>query len=227
MELTIAGHEIEIDRRKIIIAASILVACVAVALLYKQIDIPALHARAQEINGGLVFVLITVLPLLGFPVSVCHAVAGVRFGLGWGLALVAASIVLQLLASFALVKAAPNFFKKRLARFRERVPKGAHTPVTQFTLLVPGIPYFAKNYVLPLLGVPLGTYLLWGSAIHMVKSIIGVLFGEMSDELTPGRIAIFAGYAIVIILTAAWAFRRLQERMKVRPPRAGGRKRRA
>lgn len=227
MELTIAGHEIEIDRRKIIIAVSILVACVAFALLYRQIDIPALHARAQEINGGLVFVLITVLPLIGFPVSICHAIAGVRFGLGWGLALVAGSIVLQLLASYALVKAAPNFFTKRLARFRDRVPKGAHTPVTQFTMLLPGVPYFAQNYVLPLIGVPLATYLLWGSLIHMLKSIIGVLFGEMSADLTPGRIAIFVAYAIFITLTTAWTFRRLQERMKGQPPRANGRKRRA
>lgn len=225
MELTIAGYAI--DRRKIITFIAIVLACVALALVYRQIDVQALHTRAQEINGFLVFVLITVLPLFGFPVSVCHAVAGVRFGLGLGLALVAASIVLQLLASYALVKMAPSFFARHMERWRKKLPKAAHVPLTQFTMLLPAVPYFAQNYVLPLVGVPLGTYLLWGSLIHIVKSIIGVLFGEMSDDLTPARIAIFVAYAIAITITTAWAFRRLQARIKDQRPAAGGRKRRA
>lgn len=225
MELTIAGFEI--DRRKIITAIVVLIACVVLALLYRQIDVPALHARAQEVNGAMVFLLITVLPLFGFPVSVCHAVAGVRFGLGWGLVLVSASIVLQLLASYALVKAAPKFFARHLDKYRKRLPKATHAPLTQFTMLLPGVPYFAQNYVLPLVGVPLGVYLLWGGVIHILKSIIGILFGEMSDDLTPARIAIFVAYAIFITITTAWAFRRLQARMKDQRPTAGGRTRRA
>lgn len=222
MELTIAGYPI--DRRKILTFIGVVVACVALALVYRQIDVEALHARAREINGFLVFVLITVLPLFGFPVSVCHAVAGVRFGLGFGLLWVSASIVLQLLASYALVKIAPSFFARHMERYRKRLPKAAHAPLTQFTMLLPAVPYFAQNYVLPLVGVPLGTYLGWGALIHIVKSIIGILFGEMSDDLTPGRIAIFVGYAIAITLTTAWAFRRLQARIRDQQSAVGGRK---
>lgn len=225
MELTIAGFEI--DRRKIVTFIAIVLACAALAFVYRQIDVQALHLRAQEVNGFLVFVFITVLPLFGFPVSVCHAIAGVRFGLGLGLALVAASVVLQLLASYALVKLAPSFFERHMERWRKKLPKAAHVPLTQFTMLLPAVPYFAQNYVLPLVGVPLGVYLFWGAVIHIVKSIIGVLFGEMSDDLTPARVAIFVGYAIVITVTTAWAFRRLQARIKDRPRAAGGRKRRA
>jgi uncharacterized membrane protein YdjX (TVP38/TMEM64 family) len=225
MELTIAGFEI--DRRKIITAVVVVLACVALALLYRQIDIEALHARAQEVNGALVFVLMTVLPLVGFPVSVCHAVAGVRFGLGPGVALVALSILLQMLASYALVKAVPKFFARRMEPFRKKLPKTAHGPLTVFTMVLPGVPYFAQNYVLPLVGVPLGTYLLWGWPIHILKSVVGIVFGDMSDDLTPARIAGFAAYAIFITATTAWAFRRLQAQMKDRRPAANGRKRRA
>ena len=225
MELTIAGYDI--DRRKIFTALIVVVALVAMTLLYRQIDVNALHARAQEVNGVLVFVLMTVLPLVGFPVSVCHAVAGVRFGLGPGLALVAASILLQMLASYALVKAMPNFFARRMEPFRQKLPKTAHGSLTVFTMILPGVPYFAQNYVLPLVGVPLGIYLLWGWPIHILKSIVGIVFGEMSDDLTPGRIAGFAAYAIFITVTTAWAFRRLQAQMKDQPAAADGRKRRA
>lgn len=223
MELTIAGFEL--DRRKIITIAVIIVACVAVALLYRQIDIAAVHRRAEGLNGVLVFVLMTVLPLFGFPVSVTNAVAGVRFGLPLGIALVSVSIVLQLLASYGLVKLAPKLFARRLEGLRKRLPEGAYTPVTQFTMLLPGVPYFAKNYVLPVIGVPLGTYLLWSLPIHIMRSIVGIAFGEMSGDLSPLRIAGFVTYFVVITVTCTWAFRRLQAKMKDRPARASGRKR--
>lgn len=225
MELTIAG--IELDRRKLITIALVVLGCVAVTLLYRQIDVAAVHRRAEEINGVLVFALMTLLPLVGFPVSILHAVAGVRFGLPLGIPLVALSIVLQMLLSYAIVQLAPGFFARRLEPIRRRLPKAAHTPLTQFTMLLPGVPYFAQNYVLPLAGVPLGTYLLWGVPIHIARSIVGIAFGDMSDDLTPARLTGFAVYFVVVTAGCAWTFRRLQARMKDQRPKAGGRKRAA
>lgn len=225
MELTVAGFEL--DRRKILTIIGVLLACIAVALLYKQIDIAAFHRRAEGINGPLIFLLMTLLPLVGFPVSVTHAVAGVRFGLPLGIALVSLSIVLQLLASYGLVKLAPKLFARRMESFRKRLPKAAYTPLTQFTMLLPGVPYFAQNYVLPVVGVPLGTYLLWSVPIHIVRSIVGIAFGDMSDDMTPLRIAGFVTYFVVITVTCTWSFRRLQAKMKDPRSKAGGRKRRA
>lgn len=225
-EAVFSFFTIKMTVRRIVMTGAALVALVGLVFLYRMIDMPALHQRAEDVNGALVFLLMTVLPLVGFPVSVAHAVAGVRFGFGLGLALVAASIVLQLLASYGLVKAMPQLFARRLKPLQERLPKGAHAPVTQFTMLLPGVPYFAQNYVLPLVGVPLGIYLRWSIPIHVAKSAIGVVFGDMSDDLTPLRIAGFTVYAIAITLTCTWAFRRLQKRMRVAPPRAHGRERR-
>jgi uncharacterized membrane protein YdjX (TVP38/TMEM64 family) len=213
--------DLRATRRRMVILVAIVIGIVALVFLYRWIDMPALHQRAEGINGGLVFVLITVLPLAGFPVSVAHAVAGVRFEFGPGLALVAVSIVLQLLASYALVKAMPKFFARRLDPLRRRLPKGAHAAVTQFAMLLPGVPFFAQNYVLPLVGVPLGTYLWWSIPIHVAKSAIGVVFGDMSDDLTPVRIGGFVLYVICITVACTWAFRRLQVRLKVSPAKTG------
>lgn len=224
MELTLAGFTL--DRRKILTIAGAILACIGVALLYRQIDIDAIHHRAEGLNGVLVFVLMTVLPLVGFPVTVTHAVAGMRFGLPLGLTLVAVSITLQMLASYALVKLLPGFFASRLSSLRRRLPHAAHTPLTIFTMLLPGVPYFAQNYVLPLVGVPLAPYLLWGVPIHLARSVVGLAFGDMSDDLTPARLAGFAAYFVVITITCAWSFRRLQAQMKNPRPKAGGRKRR-
>ena len=219
--------EFEFTPRKIIIGVAIILGLVALTLVYRQIDVEALHQRAEQLNGFAVFSLITVLPLVGFPVSVTHAVAGVRFGIGLGLVIVAASIVLQLLASYALVKLAPGLFAKRLDHLRKRLPSGAHRSVTLFTILVPGVPYFAKNYVLPLMGVPLGTFLFWGGLIHIAKSTVGIVFGDMSDNLTPLRVTGFAVYALINTGACVWAFRRLQVQLKAQRSKAGGRKRRA
>lgn len=213
--------------RRIATIAAIVVGLVALALLYRQIDMPALHRRAEAINGAIIFALMTVLPLVGFPVSVAHAVAGVRFGFGPGMGLMAISIVLQLLASYALVKAMPKLFERRLEPLRRRLPKGAHRSVTLFTMLLPGVPFFAQNYVLPLVGVPLGIYLRWSIPIHIAKSAVGIVFGDMSDNMTPLRIAGFVVYAVGITVACGWAFRRLQKQMQDPRPRAGGRKRRA
>ena len=85
-------------------------------------------------------------------------------------------------------------------------------------------PILSTVTFLPLVGVPLRTFLLWGGSIHIVKSLVGVLFGDMSDHLTPARVTGFAVYAIATTVGCAWAFRRLQARMKDQPPAGGDRK---
>jgi uncharacterized membrane protein YdjX (TVP38/TMEM64 family) len=211
-----------ITRRQWGLLALAFAAIAGVTLLYRIIDVQALHDQAQRMNGPSVFAAMVVLPLLGFPTSVLHAVAGVRFGVGPGLALAVSSIVLQLLISFAVVKMAPSFFERWTAPLRKRLPKTTHTPLTQFVLLLPGTPYFMQLYVLPLCGVPFRTYILWSLPLHGMRSIIGVVFGHESADLTPPKIAGFVVYSIFIGLTCAWSFRRLQRRMKDQPAEEDG-----
>ncbi len=196
-------------------------------VLSQQVDVEDVHAFTERQDSWLVFVLITVLPLLGFPVSVLHVVAGMRWGPQVALPLVALSIVIQLLASYALVRLFRPLFEKRLARFREKIPKGAHGPVSLFTALLPGVPYFIKNYVLPLIGIPLPTYLLWCLPLHVLRSSVAVIFGDQSDQLTPGRIAGFAVYFILITLSCAWVFRRIRAEVADPSPAADGQRRSA
>ena len=153
------------------------------------------------------------LPLMGFPVTVMHAVAGLRFGIPFGGVLVALTILLQLLMAYGLVKLAPQFFARRLRSFRKRLPTGTHTSLTQFTMLMPGVPYFAQLYVLPLAGVPLATFLRWSLPINITRSVVGVTFGGIADDLTPLRLAGFATYFLVITVSCTAAFRRLRRRI--------------
>lgn len=219
---TLPGRR-RITPRQYVMGAVGIVVVVALIVFYEHIDMAALHARAEAMNGLTLFALVTLLPLLGFPVSVLHAIVGARFGMAYGMLIVAVTILLQMLASYGLVKLFPSLFARRLEPLRKRLPSGAHRPVTLFTLLLPGAPFFAQNYVLPLIGVPLRTFLCWGLPLHTTRSVIGVLFGHLSDHLTPLRIAGFVLYTMTVITGCALAFRRLQRAMQDQPPEAGDR----
>ncbi|MEO7412362.1 MAG: hypothetical protein ABIZ81_03310 [Opitutaceae bacterium] len=198
----------------------VVVICVAAGLLAWKFDIETVHDYASGLNAAVVFVLLTLLPLVGFPVTVLHVVVGMRFGVPLGLSLVAVSIILQLLASYALVHLFRAKFAQRLASVRKRIPKAAHGSMCLFTMLLPGVPYFAKNYVLPLLGVPLRTFLLVCAPIHIARSSVAIIFGDKSDDLTPARIIGLSVYFSLTLFVSWWMFRRIRSQMDDKKPRA-------
>jgi len=197
-----------------------------VGLLYRQIDVGQVHASAERFNGVAAFALLAVLPLAGFPASILHVAAGMRFGSGLGLLLVAASILFQLLASHAIV----HLWRRRLARrawvqrLRRRIPRGAHASLCVFAVLLPGAPYAGINYVLPLIGVPLRTYLLCCLPLHTFRATVTVFLGDHSDHLTGARLAWLVGYALLILGASWWMFQRLRNQLGDPPARAGGRR---
>jgi uncharacterized membrane protein YdjX (TVP38/TMEM64 family) len=219
MLFRIAG--VEVTWKRLLLVLLVVVIAVVPGVLSRGLDVEALHERAADLNGGVVFAALALLPLAGFPATILHVVAGARFGWGLGALLIGASILFQLLASYALVRLAPGFFKRRLKPVREKIPRGAHASVTLFTMLLPGVPYFLQNYVLAVIGVPLRLFVTICLPIHWVRSLVSLTFGHLVSDLTPLRIAGFVAYNLVIILGCAWAFRRLRSRLRVPPPKAG------
>lgn len=195
-------------------------------LVYLKLDIETVTDFANQLNGGVAFALLVVLPLLGFPASLLHIAAGIRFGVGLGLLLVTASIGIQLLTSYALVRLWRARFERVrwIKKVRERIPKGAHAGVCVCTVLLPGAPFTAVNYALPLVGVPLRTLLLCAWPIHALRSTVTVMFGGHAAHLTPGRLAGLLAYAGIILGASWWTYRRLQSQSSNPRPAAGGRK---
>jgi uncharacterized membrane protein YdjX (TVP38/TMEM64 family) len=195
-------------------------------IVYSRIDVEAVHQQATRLNGVVAFALLLVLPLFGFPASLLHVAAGIRFGAAAGMALVSLSILLQLLASFAIVRHWKARFERMrwIRRIRERIPNGAHASVCVFTVLLPGVPYAAVNYALPLAGVPLGTFVLCAWPLHSLRSTVTVVFGDQSAHLTAARLAVLLAYALMIVVASWWTYRRLQSQFEGPPPAAGDRK---
>jgi uncharacterized membrane protein YdjX (TVP38/TMEM64 family) len=196
------------------------------AVVYSRVDLESVHREAGRFNGAAAFGLLILLPLLGFPASLLHVAAGIRFGAALGLVLVSLSILVQLCASFAATRIWRQRFERTrwVRRIRERIPEGAHASVCVFTLLLPGVPYAAVNYVLPIIGVPLRTFLACAWPLHTLRSTITVIFGDQSAQLTAARLAILLAYALTIAGASWWTYRRLQSQFEDQPRAAGDQK---
>lgn len=192
----------------------IVVAVMSLVWFFGRSYLQDLHERAGDFNGAVIVLALFLLPLIGVPVTVMHALTGAKFGLPIGMTVVAASIAFQVAVSYLIVSAAPDFFKRRFAWLHDRLPRTAHRSLTLFVMLLPGAPYFAQNYVLAGAGVPFRIYFGYAVVIHIARSLVGVIFGEWSSDLTPGRAAVFAAYMIGITLTCGLAFRRLRHQWR-------------
>ncbi len=218
----------DIPWRKVV--PGVILAGAIVWMAWRWIDFPALHERIARCNAPALIALLVFLPLIGFPVRLLHVAAGVRFGVGPGLAIVSLSILVQLVASHFMARHWGERISRMrwVKRVRERVPSGAHRSASVVALLLPGAPYMAVNLVLPLIGVPLRTFLLVAWPIHSIRSTLSVAFGDQSNQLTPGRVAALLGYALLMIAASWWTYRRMQAQSPAGspPPAADGRKRR-
>src|SRR5262249_47952015 len=110
------------------------------------------------------------------------------------------------------------------APLRERIPEGAHASICVLAVLLPGAPFAAINYVLPLIGVPLRTYLLCCLPLHVLRSTVTVSFGDQSDHLTPTRLAVLVAYALLILGASVLTYRRVKGQLAGPPSAAGDRK---
>jgi uncharacterized membrane protein YdjX (TVP38/TMEM64 family) len=126
------------------------------------------------------------LPIVGFPIAVVYLFAGARFGpLGGGL-VVAAVTVIHLLGTYVIAR---SFLREPLKRLIERkhmhlpqVPNDEQVMVCVIATLVPGLPYFVRNYLMALAGVRLKIYLAVCVPMYVARSYVTILLGDMGAD---------------------------------------------
>ncbi len=108
-------------------------------------------------------ILMSVLPVLGFPISIFLVLAGVKFGIALGVLVAAMTMPVHLILSFLV---AHSLFRRNLERILKRggyrlprVEKDRALPFTLFFAAVPGPPYAVKNYFLAMSGIPFRYYM--------------------------------------------------------------------
>jgi uncharacterized membrane protein YdjX (TVP38/TMEM64 family) len=203
---------------KLMVIASV-ICIVALVLCIMFVDFKGLHDKVAQVNGWLLFAMMTILPLVGVPVSFLCVAAGVKFGPVWGLVLAAAAILLHLLGSYwignSILRKPLNWLFKRVGYPKPQIPEHHAIPICALIALVPGLPYVIKNYMMVLGDVKLGPLILACWPTHFISVTLAVLFGGFSGEMTWGKGIFLVCYLILVMGLTRVVYRRLRRKSDI------------
>lgn len=180
----------------------------AALLVWQSGGYSALVDRLRhDVSPALFLVFMGVLPAAGFPISPFLILAGLKFGFLTGTGITAVTTLLHLSCAMVVARVLPPRSVRRwLERRKRHLPdlsqRGRYGPVWLF-VVVPGLPYSLKNYLLALSDLPLPAYLGLTWSGQMLIALPFIAFGEAAG----GMQWVLAG-GVLLIGAAAWLLRR-------------------
>jgi uncharacterized membrane protein YdjX (TVP38/TMEM64 family) len=156
-----------------------------------------------------------ILPVFGFPILPIYLVAGARFG-AWGGGVVVTMVTAVHLGGARLI--ARSILRQRLERLLSRwhahlpaIPADEQAAVALVAALVPGIPYFVRNLLFPLIGLRFRLYLWIALPIYVARSYVSILLGELGTAPSRSRLFILAAVEVLKAVICAVVLWRLRE----------------
>ncbi len=150
--------------------------------------------------------LFLIVPLAGFPVSICMVIAGIRFGFVGGMAVTAVAVFFH---NFAAYRLTHGLFRTRFRNFLERsgyaippIQTRHHIKFTAFFAALHGPPYAAKLYLLALTDVPFSSYFWVGATVYTLFGAISVGIGSAVTTLDLKWISIIVGCLVILPLVS-------------------------
>jgi len=206
-----------------LILAATLVAAVAMLLGTETVDLGAVRQWMQELNPALLILLMALLPLVGFSISVVYLIAGAVFGGLAGFTVVTAVTAVHLLGSHWL---GTTFLRGPMARFLTSrkvhvpgIPAGEERSLSLLAVLTPGPPYFLRNYVLALSGIPLRIYFWIAWPVYVLRSSIVIFLGDIGADMDAHKVMILAGVFLLKLSICAYIVYRIRRRYRATHPR--------
>ncbi|HRE83520.1 MAG TPA: hypothetical protein PLN52_20920, partial [Opitutaceae bacterium] len=186
--------------------AVIVLAAIAVEM-FTTIDLREIPQLMGRLNPVSLLLLTSTLPIFGFPISVVYLVLGARFGPYVGFAAVAGITTVHLLGTYLIAK---SFLRAPVIRWLTRrkhqipeVPQGEGAAIVVVAILMPVLPYFIRNYILALAGIPLRIYLLVGVPLYTLRSAVTLFLGDLSGQPSRrGFIILGAIYVVKLSICA-------------------------
>lgn len=198
----------------LIIAAALAIAAVELIILYTDLSLSSVTEWIDRLNPVAVLPLMALLPIAGFPIAVVYLIAGARFGPVWGGVVVAGVTTVHLLGTYLVAR---SFLRAPLQRFIEKrnlhlpqVPEDEQAAVCLIAALVPGLPYFVRNYALALAGVRLKYYLGVCLPIYVARSYVTILLGDMSSDPHRNKIIVLVIVDVLKVAICALVIWRLR-----------------
>ena len=200
---------------------ALLLAAAVIIVVYVQSDFE-LERITQWIAGFnpvIVFLLMATLPVAGFSVAVIYLVAGIKFGPVLGGVAVAGATAVHLLVTHWICQSVLRGPLQRLLKRRNHslphVPEGEDVSVAAMAALVPGLPYFARNYLLALTDVPLRVYFWVCLPIYVARSYIVILLGDLGTDMNRHDLMILGAVYVVKLSICGYLLWRIRRRFKL------------
>ncbi|WP_291320405.1 VTT domain-containing protein [Desulfonatronospira sp.] len=203
-------------RSIIIIAISLfLVAGLFAAGVYSGLPFESLRNEVsyilKSISPFLFIVLMITLPAAGFPVSVFLIMAGIKFGIFYAVFLWILILPLHATIGYFLSSKLRQPVKRLIEKRKYHVPKIPEHSIAMYSFLfyaIPGIPYSAKNYILPLAGVPFSYCVLMNSIVQAPQGIPFIVLGRSATEMDANLLYISLIMFAVLFITLRWLKRK-------------------
>lgn len=120
--------------------------------------------RLTHLHPAAFLATMSVLPVIGFPISAFYFFAGVIYGWAFGIPLCMAALAINMSLSYVFTRTLLRAPLSELVRKRGLTLPSVKTPTNQFRVTfllrtVPGPPFALQNYILALAGIPFAIYL--------------------------------------------------------------------
>jgi uncharacterized membrane protein YdjX (TVP38/TMEM64 family) len=200
----------------------VMLAIVAVLALFWLIwNGDAVRAFKQEAGPFTFFAAMAVLPALGFPLTPFFVMAGATFGARMGLVGSVIALSLNLAICFWIARSGlRKILLSLFARFNYEIPDFEREAkgTLRFVALVkmaPGVPGFAKNYILGLVGVPFWTFFVSSLLFTGVYAAALTLLGESLGEHDLTR-TLTVAIVLLVLAIGVWLWRRHRANVRAR-----------
>lgn len=173
-------------------------------------DVPGMLER---VNRPLALVIMATLPIVGFPISAVYLGAGALFGPLWGGVVVACISIVHVSVTHLLGR---TLLRDLIERWRvawsKRLPaisEGDNVSMVAMIVLVPGLPYIARNILLAVSNVPLVYLLSVGVPLYVMRSYTTLYLGNAGTDPSMRTLVILGVIFVVKLGISALLLKRL------------------
>lgn len=178
-------------------------------------DVPA---WLERVNRPVALALMATLPIIGFPISAVYLSIGAIFGPLWGGLVVLGITLVHVAVTQVLAK---TLLKQRIAKWRQKwgeklpvISEGDNISLVAMIVIVPGLPYFARNCLLAVSGVPLRYLLLVGVPLYVARSYTTLFLGNLGNDHSAKMFWVIGAIFVTKLAVSALLFMRLRRAAK-------------
>lgn len=197
--------------------AAVIIALVAAYILWSAWDHRAVMDWIYGLRPVPYFLVMALLPAVGFPLTPFFMFAGAAFGIAVGLTGSLIALAINLVVCFAIARRMRGPIQSLLRRFKYELPDFGERQQgsLRFAFAVkaaPGVPGFVKHYGLGLAGVPFPQYFVVALLMSGMYAAASVVIGDSLFDHASGRTIATIAVLAVALAAVVWLRRRIARR---------------